>query len=75
MPENRDLLGTQLGIINAGLEVFAETLEIFGIPVVQVDWRPPAEGGQRMVDLLSRLEQGRPAQSGTGPANTSSDRT
>ena len=57
MPEKTDLLGGPLSIINVGLEVFAETLEESGFPVVQVDWRPPAGGDQRLTDLLSRLEQ------------------
>jgi len=40
-----------------GLELFAETLEELGVPVVQVDWRPPASGDQRLADLLSRLQK------------------
>ena len=43
--------------ISVGLEIFAETLEELGFPVVQVDWRPPAGGDQRLAGLLSRLEQ------------------
>ena len=57
MAEKRDLLGGPPAIINVGLEVFADTLQELGFPVVQVDWRPPAGGDHRLTDLLSRLER------------------
>ena len=56
MGNKQDLLGMQPRVISVGLEIFAETLEELGVPVVQLDWRPPAAGDQRLVDLLSRLE-------------------
>jgi len=55
--EKRDLFGGPPATINVGLEVFAETLQELGFPVVQVDWRPPAGGDDRLTDLLSRLER------------------
>ncbi len=45
-------------VINLGLEVFAETLATHGVPVVQVDWRPPAGGDARLLELLGKLRQG-----------------
>ncbi|PKB74827.1 MAG: hypothetical protein BZY68_02515 [SAR202 cluster bacterium MP-SAtl-SRR3965592-G2] len=57
MAEKRDLLGDPPATINVGLEVFADTLQELGFPVVQVDWRPPAGGDHRLTDLLSRLER------------------
>ncbi|MCH7606316.1 MAG: fdrA domain protein [Chloroflexi bacterium] len=56
-------MGCELRVVNVGLELFAETLEELGVPVVQVDWRPPAAGDQRLADLLSRLQKA----SGQGP--------
>lgn len=50
------LLGQPLRVINLGLEVFALELEVAGITVVHVDWRPPA-GDARMAELLARLEE------------------
>ena len=58
MPNQEDLLSKSPQIISVGLGIFAETLEELGFPVVQVDWRPPAGGDQRLAGLLSRLEQG-----------------
>ena len=57
MPDKGDLLGDSAMVINVGLEVFADTLNELGFPVVQVDWRPAAGGDQRLTDLLSRLKQ------------------
>lgn len=57
IPDKRDLLTDSPKVINVGLEVFADTLNELGFPVVQVDWRPPAGGDQRLTDLLSRLER------------------
>ena len=50
-----DLLGGELKVINVGLEGFAETLEGLGVPVVQVDWRPPAGGDPHLAGLLAKL--------------------
>ncbi|MCZ6839689.1 MAG: fdrA domain protein [Alphaproteobacteria bacterium] len=49
------LLGRPLKVINVGLEGFAQDLERQGAAVVRVDWRPPAGGGPRLADLLSKL--------------------
>ncbi len=51
----KDLLAGELKVINVGLEGFAETLEGLGVPVVQVDWRPPAGGDARLAGLLAKL--------------------
>ena len=50
-----DLLAGELKVINVGLEGFAESLEGLGVPVVQVDWRPPAGGDARLAGLLAKL--------------------
>jgi FdrA protein len=50
-----DLLKAPLRVINVGLEAFARDLEALDVPVVQVDWRPPAGGDPELADLLSKL--------------------
>ena len=50
------LLGRRPAVINIGLELFAESLQTQGVPVVSVDWRPPAGGKTHLLDLLDRLE-------------------
>ena len=39
-----DLFGQPLSVVNVGLESMAESVKAQGVPVVDVDWRPPAEG-------------------------------
>jgi len=43
-------------VINVGLELFAESLREQGVPVVDLDWRPPAGGRKHLLDLLDKLE-------------------
>ena len=56
MPETNRILSSELRVVNIGLELFANDLRVLGVPVVQVDWRPPAGGDQRMVSLLQQLQ-------------------
>jgi hypothetical protein len=50
-----DLLRSPLSVVNVGLRGFAEDLARQGIPVVNVDWAPPADGDPRLAELLSKL--------------------
>jgi FdrA protein len=52
------LVGTPPRVVNLGLTLFAETLTTLGVPVVHVDWRPPAGGDARMAELLARVADG-----------------
>ena len=53
--ETKDLLVTPLTVINIGLDDFARDLELQDVPVVNVDWSPPAGGNPKLADLLSKL--------------------
>jgi len=50
-----DLLRLPLGVVNVGLEGFAGDLAARGVPVVHVDWSPPAGGDARLSDILAGL--------------------
>jgi FdrA protein len=50
------LLRRRPAVVNVGLELFAESLQAQGVPVVSVDWRPPAGGKTHLMDLLDKLE-------------------
>ena len=50
------MLGAPPRVISLGLDLFADTLERLGVPVVHLDWSPPAGGDPRLVALLERLE-------------------
>jgi len=49
------LLAGPLRVVTAGLPVFPESLRAQGVEVIDLDWRPPAEGEQEMLELLERL--------------------
>lgn len=51
----RGLLERPIKVINVGLEGFAKELSERNVPVVQVQWSPPAGGDARLADLLSKL--------------------
>jgi len=53
-----ELFGTELSIINLGLESFAQNLAQEGTPAVHVDWRPPAGGDKKAIAALDALAAG-----------------
>ena len=55
MMEGRALLAADIRVINVGLESFALDLTERGVPVVHVDWVPPAGGDPRRAALLADL--------------------
>ncbi len=50
-----ELLQSKIEVVNIGLPVFAEALKAREVPVVRVDWSPPAGGDARLMALLDRL--------------------
>jgi len=51
------LLNQPLAAINVGLESFAESLKIQNAKVIQVDWRPPASGDEKIMSILERMRR------------------
>ncbi len=49
-------LPASFAAINVGLESFYDSLISQGAAAIQVDWRPPAGGNERMLDILARLK-------------------
>jgi FdrA protein len=49
------LLAAGPRVINIGLDLFVPPLKAHGVPVIHVDWRPPAGGDARLASLLDRL--------------------
>ena len=50
------LLQQPLAAINIGLESFTASLLAQGAAVVQMDWRPPAGGNERLAGILARMK-------------------
>jgi Protein of unknown function (DUF1116) len=44
-----------VAVVNVGLEAFGEAVREQGGEAIDVDWRPPAGGDERLVALLARL--------------------
>lgn len=44
------------GVVNVGLESFYDSLASQGIPAVQVEWRPPAGGNEKLAAILARMK-------------------
>jgi len=53
---NLAVLTEPLSAINVGLESFAESLMAQSAPVVQVDWKPPAGGNEKLAAILKRMK-------------------
>jgi len=41
MAKIEDIFGQPLNVVNVGLESMAQSIRDQGVPVVDVDWRPP----------------------------------
>jgi FdrA protein len=54
-PPGHSLLQQPLQVINLGLSTFADALNRQDVPVLQVDWRPPAHGDKRLLEVLGKL--------------------
>lgn len=51
------LFRSDLTVVNLGLDTFAEALRREGVRVLQMNWRPPAGGNKRLIELLKKLEK------------------
>jgi hypothetical protein len=45
----------QVRVINMGIDSFSEDLKKAEVPVIQMDWRPPAGGNRKLIALLDSL--------------------
>lgn len=50
-----NLLTRPVQVVNIGLERFAKELEQQSVPVVHVEWTPPAGGNAKLAGLLAKL--------------------
>ena len=49
------LLTEPVRVVNVGLEAFALDLQAQRVPVVHVQWQPPAGGDEKLAALLGKL--------------------
>ncbi|HOV06085.1 MAG TPA: acyl-CoA synthetase FdrA [Anaerolineaceae bacterium] len=55
-PVDLDALKKPLAAINVGLESFAANLKDQGAPYVHVDWKPPAGGNEKLMNILQKMK-------------------
>jgi len=56
-PVDLESLKKPMQAINVGLESFSENLKDQNAPYVQVDWKPPAGGNEKLAGILERMKQ------------------
>ncbi len=56
-PVALDDLTQPAAAINVGLERFAESLAAQEVEAIQLDWRPPAGGDERLLEILEKLRR------------------
>ena len=56
-PVSLDALASPLAAINVGVEAFHQTLLAGGAEAVQVAWRPPAGGNEKLRALLEKMKR------------------
>lgn len=52
-----NLFTSDLSIVNIGLEGFHDSVEEQGIESTQLDWRPPAGGNTKLIEILEKLNR------------------
>jgi hypothetical protein len=50
-----EMLSNGPKVLNIGLKTFFESCQTQGIPVLHIQWEPPAQGDSELIDLLDRL--------------------
>ncbi len=56
MAEEKSIINQEVKVINIGIDSFYRDLKDLGVDVVHVDWRPPAGGDVKLMDILDKLE-------------------
>ncbi len=57
MDSKSTILDREVRVINIGIERFSEDLKQANVPVIQMDWRPPAGGDRKLIELLDSLNE------------------
>jgi hypothetical protein len=50
------LFNRPLQVVNIGVIIFYESVKAQKTPCIHVDWKPPAGGNEKLLDILSRLQ-------------------
>ena len=53
----KKLLYGQPVIINIGLDIFLKAFEIKRVKYLNIDWRPPAKGNEKLIEALRKISE------------------
>jgi len=56
-PVPRETIDGPLAAVNVGLESFYDSLVTQGAQAVQVEWKPPAGGNEKLASILARMKK------------------
>ena len=57
MGKINELFESELKVVNLGLESFTDSVQSQGVEALHVDWKPPAGGNNRIIDMLDKLNK------------------
>lgn len=57
MSKINKLFNSNLQVVNMGLESFSKDLKNQNVSVIHMNWRPPAGGNEKMIELLRKLKR------------------
>jgi len=57
MGKLNEFFGKEVKVINIGIPSFADDLKKQGVPVIHVEWQPPAGGNKKVQSLLEKIYQ------------------
>lgn len=55
MSNKRDLLGSELKVVNLGLDIFYSALKTQGVKVIDVSWKPAPKLEKELRDILDKI--------------------
>jgi len=55
MSKIQELFESDIRVINVGLELFHQSILDQGKKSIQVDWKPPANGNPRLIEILEKM--------------------
>ena len=53
--KKRNLLDTELKVVNLGIDIFYNALKLQDVKVVQVDWKPSQKLDKESEEILSKI--------------------
>lgn len=56
MSKVNDLFKKELKVANIGLETFYEANKDQDIKTIQIEWKPPAGGDPKLIEILNKLK-------------------